>query len=107
MFLQLVAGGHLLLFVTRASGWFFKPPYPAGILFWSIIATQVVAVLMCAFGWLVEPLSWSLIGIVWAYNLVLMFGLSAVRIAAENFVHHRSYYKKKNRELVNQSLRKH
>jgi H+-transporting ATPase len=26
MFLQLVAGGHLLLFVTRTDKWFFLPP---------------------------------------------------------------------------------
>ena len=29
MFLQLVAGGHLLLFVTRTERWFFLPPFPA------------------------------------------------------------------------------
>ncbi len=28
MFLQLVAGGHLLLFVTRSERWFWTPPYP-------------------------------------------------------------------------------
>ncbi len=28
MFLQLVAGGHLMLFVTRATGPFWKPPFP-------------------------------------------------------------------------------
>ena len=28
MFLQLVAGGHLLLFVTRTEHWFFLPPFP-------------------------------------------------------------------------------
>lgn len=107
MFLQLVAGGHLLLFVTRSSSWFFKPPYPAAILFWSIVATQVVAVLMCAFGWLVEPISWSLIGVVWAYNIVLMFGLSGVRIAAENFVNYRSKHKNKSIDFVNKPLRHH
>ena len=33
MFLQLVAGGHLMLFVTRARGPFWKPPYPSARLF--------------------------------------------------------------------------
>src|SRR4029453_9790022 len=33
MFLQLVAGGHLLLFVTRTRGVFWKPPYPNRKLF--------------------------------------------------------------------------
>jgi len=33
MFLQLVVGGHLLLFVTRTERWFFQPPFPAAVLF--------------------------------------------------------------------------
>ena len=59
MFLQLVAGGHLLLFVTRADRWFFRPPYPAAPLFGAIVATQVLAVLMCGFGWLVPAIPWT------------------------------------------------
>ncbi|MFZ1445420.1 MAG: plasma-membrane proton-efflux P-type ATPase, partial [Candidatus Dechloromonas phosphoritropha] len=53
MFLQLVGGGQILLFITRTEGWFFKPPFPAAPLFWAIVATQVVAALMCGLGWLV------------------------------------------------------
>ena len=33
MFLQLVAGGHLMLFVTRTRGALWKPPYPNPKLF--------------------------------------------------------------------------
>jgi H+-transporting ATPase len=50
MFLQFVAGGHLLLFVTRTERWFFLPPFPAAPLFIAILLTQILAVLMCAFG---------------------------------------------------------
>src|SRR4030095_12092394 len=38
MFLQLVAGGHLMLFVTRSRGAFWKPPYPNPKLSFAIIA---------------------------------------------------------------------
>ena len=72
MFLQLVAGGHLLLFVTRSEGWFFRPPYPGLPLVGAILATQVVAALMCGFGWLVPAIPWALIGLVWVYVLVWM-----------------------------------
>ncbi|MGO9110850.1 MAG: hypothetical protein ACLP9L_16640 [Thermoguttaceae bacterium] len=41
-------------------------------LFLAIVATQVVAILMCGFGWLVPPLPWTIVGWVWAYNLVWM-----------------------------------
>jgi H+-transporting ATPase len=50
MFLQLVAGGHLVLFITRTERWFFLPPFPAPALFIAIVLTQILAVLMCGFG---------------------------------------------------------
>lgn len=62
--------------------------------------------MMCAFGWLVTPIAWSLILYVWIYNLILMFVLSAVRIAAENFVEARSQKKAEETQFVNQALNK-
>jgi H+-transporting ATPase len=44
LFLQLVAGGHLLLFVTRAKRFFLAPPLPSLPLFGAIVTTQVFAV---------------------------------------------------------------
>ncbi|WP_170153321.1 plasma-membrane proton-efflux P-type ATPase [Roseiarcus fermentans] len=67
LFLQLAAGGHMLLFVVRARGSMFAPPWPSAPLFLAIVATQVVAVLMCAYGVLVPALPWALIGVAWAY----------------------------------------
>jgi len=69
MFLQLVAGGHLMLLVTRTPGAFWKPSFPAPKLLWAIVGTQIFAMFMCAFGWGVPALPWSLIGLVWVYNL--------------------------------------
>src|SRR5437773_4321895 len=80
MFLQLVAGGHLMLFVTRTRGVFWKPPYPNSKLFFAIVATQIVAVLMCSQGWLVPPLHWRIIGFVWGYNLVWMIVQDVVKL---------------------------
>ncbi len=72
MFLQLVVGGHLMLFLTRSSGAFWRPPFPNARLFWAIVATQVFAALMAAYGWLVPALPWTLVGLVWGYNLAWM-----------------------------------
>src|SRR5207245_6446658 len=80
MFLQLVAGGHLLLFVTRTRRAFWKPPYPNGKLFFAIVVTQIAAVFMCSQGWLVPPLPWRLIGFVWAYNLAWMIVQDIVKL---------------------------
>ena len=100
MFLQLVAGGHLLLFVTRAEGWFFRPPYPAAPLFGAIVATQVLAVLMCGFGWLVPAIPWKLIAWVWAYNIAWMFVLGVVRLVAERLIEHRTFARQRSAALV-------
>jgi H+-transporting ATPase len=86
MFLQLVAGGHLMLFVTRTRHSFWTPPHPNPRLFWAIIATQVAAVLMCGFGWLVPQLTWRAVGFVWCYNLAWMVMLDFVKLALYRFV---------------------
>jgi H+-transporting ATPase len=49
MFMQLVIAGHLLLFSTRASGFFFQPPFPEWKFFAAIMGTQVLAACMAAF----------------------------------------------------------
>jgi len=72
MFLQLLAGGHLMLFVSRTRRAFWKPPFPSAKLFFAIVATQIAAILMCSQGWLVPPLPWTIIGFVWGYNLIWM-----------------------------------
>jgi H+-transporting ATPase len=107
MFLQLVAGGHLLLFITRSERWFFLPPFPAAPLFLAILLTQIVAVLMCGFGWLVPPIPWTLIGWVWAYNIAWMFVLGGVRLITERFAAYRTARQERSVQMVSQSLRLH
>jgi H+-transporting ATPase len=104
MFLQLVAGGHLLLFVTRTERWCFLPPFPAASLFFAIVLTQLVAILMCGFGWLVPTIPWTLIGWVWAYNVAWMFILSIVRLATEHLLAGRTARQMRSASLVNRSL---
>ncbi len=85
LFLQLAAGGHMLLFVVRSRGLIFSPPLPSAPLFLAIVATQIVAVLMCAFGVLVPALPWTLIGIVWAYVIVWTILTDLVKLAFIRF----------------------
>ncbi len=80
LFLQLAAGGHLLLFVVRTRRSVIEPPFPSAPLFLAVVATQIVAVLMCAYGILVPQLPWALIGVVWAYALVWMIVIDAVKL---------------------------
>jgi H+-transporting ATPase len=81
VFLQLVAGGHLLLFVVRSRGLFFSRPWPSSPLFLALVGTQILAILMCGFGWFVTAIPWTIIALVWLYMLVWMFVLDQVKLA--------------------------
>jgi H+-transporting ATPase len=107
MFLQLVGGGQLLLFITRTERWFFQPPFPAAQLFLATLGTQIVAALMCGFGWLVPAIPWELIGWVWLYLIVWMFILGSVRLITERFVDYRTARHLKCVAVVNQPLQPH
>jgi len=107
VFLQLVVGGHLLLFITRTERWFFLPPFPAAPLVGAIVATQVVAALMCGFGWLVPTISWTTVAAVWVYNLAWMIVLGAVRLAVERTIDNRTAGRRRSAWIVSQSLQGH
>jgi H+-transporting ATPase len=87
VFLQIAAGGHLLLFVMRSRGSIFSPPWPAMPLFGAIVGTQILAVLICGFGWIVAALPWTIIGLVWLYMLAWMIVLDRVKLALYSRMH--------------------
>jgi len=82
MFLQLVAGGHLMLLLTRTARPFFLPPFPSPPLLFAILGTQIVATLLCGFGagHFIPPLPWPIIAAVWLYNLVWMVAQDFVKL---------------------------
>jgi H+-transporting ATPase len=80
IFLKLSVAGHQTLFVTRTTGAFYSKPYPARILLFSILSTQIIAVLLVGFGIIVTSISWSYIGLVWIYTLIWMFIGDRVKI---------------------------
>ena len=107
VFLQLVVGGHLLLFVTRTERWFFLPPFPAWPLLASIVATPLAAALMSALCGLVPALSGRAIAAVRAYNIAWMAVLGAVRLATERLIDNRTAARARSGALVTQPLQTH
>jgi len=73
IFLKLVVAGHLTLLVARSRGAFFSRPYPAPVLLWAVLGTQLLAACIVGFGWFVEPIGWTFVGIVWLYCLFWVF----------------------------------
>ncbi|MBN2638355.1 MAG: plasma-membrane proton-efflux P-type ATPase [Bacteroidales bacterium] len=104
VFLQLVVGGHLLLFVTRNKKSMWRSPHPSWHLLLAIIATQILAVLMTGFGWLVPQLPWKFIGMVWIYNLVWVQILDFVKLGTYHILDHRKRFKRRRLRFVNQYL---
>ncbi len=80
IFLKLAVAGHLTLFVARTRHGFLTQPFPAPLLLFAIIGTQIVAVLITGLGWFVTPISWEYIGMIWAYCLFWVFIEDALKL---------------------------
>jgi H+-transporting ATPase len=73
IYLKLAVAGHLTLLVARTRRPFLSKPYPAPVLLLAILGTQVTAALIVGLGFLVKPIPWSYVGLVWGYCLVWVF----------------------------------
>ncbi len=104
MFLQLIAGGHLLLFLTRVRGPFWRPPYPARPLLLAIVGTQLVGAAMAGFGWLMPAIPWTVVGLVWAYNLIWMVAADFSKLGIHRLLNSRALHQSRFLRVMNASL---
>jgi H+-transporting ATPase len=81
MFLKLAVAGHLTIFVTRTRGpfWSIKP---APVLFWSAVATKVLATVAAVYGWFMVPIGWKWALLIWGYALAWFFVNDRVKLVA-------------------------
>jgi H+-transporting ATPase len=81
MYLMLSVAGHLTIFQTRTRGpwWSIRP---ARILLLAVIGTQMVATLICVFGFLVTPLWWGWAAFVWGYAFAWFLVTDPVKLLA-------------------------
>jgi hypothetical protein len=105
MFLQIVPGGHFMLYSTRMAKWFFQPPLPGLPLNAALWATNVLAILMCAFGWLVPQLLRTAIGWVLAYSVAWLFLMDTAKRGTYSAIDRSGRRAAKHRRLVTQLLR--
>lgn len=96
MFLRFILGGHLLLFVTRTRHPFWRPPYPSWQLFSAIVGTQIVGLAFVGLGWLMPAISWTAIGLIWAYDIVWMVLMDLAKLGTYRTIergahHHRLF----------------
>jgi H+-transporting ATPase len=104
MFLRFIIGGHLLLLVVRTKRPFWRPTYPSWQLLSAIVVTQVVGVLFVGLGWLMSPISWAAIGLIWAYDIVWMVIMDVAKLVSYRVIEHRLAYHRRFVRLLRGSL---
>ncbi|HVO43757.1 MAG TPA: plasma-membrane proton-efflux P-type ATPase, partial [Aggregatilineales bacterium] len=82
IFTKLVVAGHMTIFLTRTEDWFWKRPFPSGILFWINLLTAVLGTLIAVYGFLVTPIGWVNAAYVWAYALSWILFNDMVKMSA-------------------------
>ncbi len=88
IFLKLAIAGHLTLFVARTRHCFLCRPFPAPLLLTAIVGTQIIAMLIAHYGFLVTPISWEIIGMIWAYCLLWVFIEDALKLMTYRHLEH-------------------
>ena len=88
IFLKLAVAGHLTIFVSRTRGpfWSLKP---GAALFWSAVATKLLATLVVVYGWYVAPLNWHLALLVWAYSLTAFIITDFLKVVFYKILDHK------------------
>ncbi|MGE5130650.1 MAG: plasma-membrane proton-efflux P-type ATPase, partial [Sphingomonadaceae bacterium] len=81
IFLKLVVAGHFTIFLTRTDDWFWKRPFPSGILLHASFWSAVLATLIVVYGVFVTPVGWRYALWVWVYALAWVAVNDAVKMA--------------------------
>jgi len=85
MYLLLSVAGHLTIFQTRTRGawWTVRP---ARILLGAVVGTQIIATVICLFGFLVTPLWWGWAALVWGYALTWFLITDPIKLLAYRYL---------------------
>jgi H+-transporting ATPase len=81
MFLKLAVAGHLTIFLTRTRGPFWSSR-PAPILLWTAVGTKLLATLAAVYGFLMAPIGWEWVLLIWVYALAWFLVNDRVKLLA-------------------------
>ncbi|HHH38631.1 MAG TPA: plasma-membrane proton-efflux P-type ATPase [Sedimenticola sp.] len=89
VFLKMAVAGHLVLFVARSKGHFWKKPWPAPIMIWSAVITKVAATLLAVYGFgIITPISWPEVALIWGYSILSAYVTDLVKVAVYRHIAH-------------------
>ena len=81
-FVKLVVAGHLTIFLTRTTDWFFKPPWPSAILLAASILSAIAGTIIGVYGFdLITPIGWKWAIGLWFYAFAWFLFNDAVKMA--------------------------
>lgn len=80
IFLKLIIAGHSTLFITRAQGWFWQRPWPALPLLAATLGTELIGSVLAAEGWLIAPIGWTNVLLIWGYVLIWFLINDALKV---------------------------
>jgi len=84
-YLLLSVAGHLTIFQTRTRGaWWTVRPAP--ILLGAVVGTQILATVICLFGFLVTPLWWGWAALVWGYAIAWFLVTDPIKLLAYHYL---------------------
>ncbi|MGE4482633.1 plasma-membrane proton-efflux P-type ATPase [Acidocella sp.] len=107
MFLRFIVGGHLLLFSTRTRHPFWAKPHPSWQLFSAIVVTQIVGVMFVGFGWLMTPISWGQIGLIWLYDLIWFVAMDFAKLGTYRLLDYGTHHQRAFTSILNKVLHPH
>jgi len=91
VFLKMAVAGHLVLFVARTKGHFWKRPWPAPIMIWSAVVTKAAATLLAAYGFgFIAPISWPEIALIWLYSILSAILTDLVKVQVYRHMKYRA-----------------
>ncbi|MDQ6754578.1 MAG: plasma-membrane proton-efflux P-type ATPase [Actinomycetota bacterium] len=88
IFLKLSVSGHLTVFVARTRRRFWSRPAPAKLLLGAVIGAQVIATIIVVTRFLMTPIPWALVGVVWGWSLIWFLIEDQIKIGAFAFLDH-------------------
>ena len=92
LFLKLLVAGHMTLFLTRNTGWFWERPWPSWRLVAAIESTQVLGTLAAVYGWWVTPIGWPAALAVWGYAFAWFLVNNVAKVFAWRALCHESKF---------------
>ncbi len=82
IFTKLVVAGHGTIYNTRVKDWFWKRPWPSGILFVATFGTRFLGTVIAVYGFnLITPIGWDWAFFIWGYAFVWFLFNDVVKMA--------------------------